>query len=63
MANLAVDEKRSVTVIAPMYNEAEMASVFFETIVPILEELPCNYAWSFKIQVIDKTWETYINEK
>ena len=26
-----------------MYNEAEMASVFFETIVPILEELPCNY--------------------
>lgn len=43
MANQLSSKKDSVTVIVPMYNESEMASVFFRTIVPVLQELPCDY--------------------
>lgn len=27
------------------------------------DELPCDYAWSFKIQVMDKTWEEIADEE
>lgn len=58
MANQISDQKGSVTIIVPMYNEADMSPVFFRTLVPILEDLPCAY----EILCVndgseDKTWE------
>ena len=58
MANQPSDEKGSVTIIVPMYNEADMASVFFRTIVPILRELPCRYEiLCINDGSTDSTWE------
>ena len=43
-----------------VYNDDDSGDIIIEELP---DELPCDYAWSFKIQVVDKTWETYINEK
>ncbi len=42
------------------YDDDDSGTIIIEKLP---EELPGDYAWTFKIQVVDKTWETYINEK
>ncbi|MDX1700871.1 MAG: alpha-L-fucosidase [Melioribacteraceae bacterium] len=42
-----------------IYDDDDSGEIIIEELP---EELPGDYAWSFKIKVVDKTWETYIKE-